>query len=233
MQIVVNHVTRMRTQSRICVAGIDPRTHRHIRPITPATDLITRPMLRSVGGPFGPGSVVELGGTVPSGRPPEVEDRQFATAAARHVEDLADGDYLALLAELEFPDITSAFGDTLTEVRARKLAVPKGMGHRSLAVVALEAPELHIDDWGNLYLEAHDGDFGARLRVTDVRFYEPDHSSIKVAAVESVNQRLQHGVDFYVMLGLARAMLDRDAGSAHWLQCNGICLVDRAVSDTP
>lgn len=232
MQIVVNHVTRMSTQSRICVAGIDPQRRRHVRPITPSSDLITRAMLRSEGGPFGPGAIVDLGDTVACGTPPEIEDHQFTTEAARHVGDLSDDDYLALLADLQCPDIRSAFGDTLTAVRPQKLAIPEGTGHRSLAVVALKDPRLFVD-WGNLYFSANDGHVTAKLRVTDARFYEADHRSLKMAVIDSVRRRLEDGVGFFTMLGLARAMLDADGGRVHWLQCNGICLVDRAVSDTP
>ena len=58
MQIVINHVTRM-DPPRICVAGIEPDRLRHIRPVTPPTDLITRRLLREHDGPFGPGALVD------------------------------------------------------------------------------------------------------------------------------------------------------------------------------
>lgn len=41
MQIVVNHLTRMRTRERICIAGINLERGRHVRPVTPKTDLLT------------------------------------------------------------------------------------------------------------------------------------------------------------------------------------------------
>jgi hypothetical protein len=70
MRIVVNHVTRM-SSPRICVAGIDPETIKHVRPTTPQTDPITRNLLREEGGPFGMGAVVDLGATVPEPTSPE------------------------------------------------------------------------------------------------------------------------------------------------------------------
>lgn len=69
--------------------------------------------------------------------------------------------------------------------------------------------------------------------MTDARFYEPDHETVKTDLVESVSRRLASGVKAYAMLGLARAMWDEDGGNVHWLQCNGICLADRAVRDVP
>jgi hypothetical protein len=41
------------TGSRICVAGIDTKTYRHVRPVTPPSDPLTRALLRENGGPFG------------------------------------------------------------------------------------------------------------------------------------------------------------------------------------
>jgi hypothetical protein len=93
MRIIVNHVTRM-TGSRICVAGLDAATLQHIRPVTPATDLITRTLLRENGGPFGAGALVDLGGVVACPNAPETEDHRFATVQARHIEDLSDDVYL-------------------------------------------------------------------------------------------------------------------------------------------
>lgn len=73
----------------------------------------------------------------------------------------------------------------------------------------------------------------AELRVTDVRFYETDHKTVKHAFVDDVNRRLAASERVYAMLGLARAMHDDDGGNVHWLMANGLCLADRAVSDVP
>ena len=75
MRIIVNHVTRMKTDSRICVAGINPETFEHVRPTRPQTDPITRALLREEGGPFGMGAVVDLGKVVPEPSPPETEEQ--------------------------------------------------------------------------------------------------------------------------------------------------------------
>ena len=231
MQIIVNHVTRMR-DPRICVAGIDAETFEHVRPVTPMTDLITRKLLREYGGPFGPGALVDLGRVVACGCAPEIEDHRFATANAEHVEDISDEEYLEVLAEVSHTDIEAAFGQDLVEVRPRKLAVPAGRGTRSLAVVRVLYPELRTK-FGNLYLRLDHPDTPAELRVTDVRFYEADQATIKHDVVHDVNRRLAGGEKTYAMLGLARAMHDDDGGEVHWLQANGLCLADRAVSDLP
>jgi hypothetical protein len=223
----------MKSEHRICVAGIEKDTFKDVRPTTPKADPITRKLLRSEGGPFGPGAVVDIGHVVQDGQRPEVEDHRFVTTQARHIEDLSDESYLAVLDDVRHDSIEAAFGSDLHEIRPRKLAVPAGRGKRSLAVVEVEMPKLYIDDWGNLYLDVDDGGTEAKLRVTDVRFYEPDHKTIKGDVVENARARLASGVQTYAMIGLARAMWDKDGGDVHWLQCNGICLTDEAVGDVP
>ena len=233
MQIVVNHVTRMATDERICVASIDTETFENIRPTTPRTDLITRKLLRENGGPFGPGAVVEIGKVEARPSPPETEDHLFETAAAEHIEDLTDDEYMALLEEVIDADIPTAFGPELIEVRPGKLAVPAGEGNRSLAVIEPANPTLQIDN-DKLYLILDRLSGPAKVRVSDVRFHEPDHVTVRRDRVEDVNDRIESGVPVYTMLGLAQALRDQKAEmDLHWLMANGICLADRAVSDIP
>jgi hypothetical protein len=234
MRIVVNHVTRM-SSPRICVAGIDPETIKHVRPTTPQTDPITRNLLREEGGPFGMGAVVDLGAIVPEPTSPETEDHQFRTADARHIEEMAGDEFLELLDAVSSPDLASAFGPDLERV-GWKYAVETGRGERSLAVVrARKRPNLAVDDrFGKLQLRFHDVDPPTYLAMTDVRFYEADQETIKTSAVEDVSRRLRRGVDAFLMLGLARAYrAPSDDRERHWLQLNGLCLADKPAEDTP
>jgi hypothetical protein len=232
--IVVNHVTRM-AAPRICVAGIDPKTLEHVRPTTPQTDLVTRTLLREEGGPFGMGAVVDLGEVVPGPSPPETEDHSFKTAAARHVDDMAGDEFLELLDRVSEPDLASALGPALERV-GWKYAVQRGRGELSLAVVrARHRPELSVDDrYGKLQLRLDDVDPPTYLPVTDVRFFEKDHETIKTRVVQDVRRRLDHGVDAFLMVGLARAYrATNDDRERHWLQLNGLCLADDPTGDVP
>jgi hypothetical protein len=212
---------------RICVAGIDVATDRHVRPTTPATDPITRNLLEEHGGPFALGAVVELGTVRPDPHPPESEDHVFATAAAAGVGHITADEYLQLLDDVASDDLETIFGPEL-ERRGRSFAVPEGRGAVSLGVLRThEAPELFVDDWGKLRLRLNDVDPPAQLGVTDLRFVEADHSTLKPDLIENVRLRMRHH-DVLVMVGLARAW--RAAGDdleRHWLQANGICLEDR------
>lgn len=234
MRIVVNHLTRMNAP-RICVAGIETETFEHVRPTTPAYDRITRRLLREEGGVFRVGSVVDLGTVRPEPAPPESEDHRFETNRARHIEDLTGPEFVALIDEVAAASLEDGFGPDLERV-GWKYAVEAGKGDRSLAVVkARRRPRLDIDDrYGRLQLRFDDPDPPTYLSVTDVRFYEPDHTTIRRAVVDDVAKRLRSGVESFLMLGLARAhQTSTDDRKRHWLQLNGLVLVDRPVGDTP
>lgn len=217
---------------RICVAGIDLTTRRHVRPVTPSSDPITRTLLRENGGPFGSGALVDIGAVVACPNAPETEDHTFATDQTKHIEDLSDDVYLEILEQISDGDLSNAFGPDLVEVRPRKFAVPAGHGSRSLAVVPVAEPKLRIN-FGNLYLKLDPPNTPADVRVTDARFYETDHKTVRRDVVSDVNTRIASGVQVYAMLGLARPLNDADGGYVHWLMANGLCLADRAVADVP
>jgi hypothetical protein len=233
MRIVVNHVTRM-SAPRICVAGVDVESLEHVRPTTRASDPITRSLLRAEGGPLRMGAVVELGATQPFPTPPETEDHRFSTANARLVEDMDGDEFLELLEMVSAPDLSSAFGPALDRLRWN-YAVERGCGDRSLAVVrARKRPELQVDRYGRLRLQIDDVVPQAYVSVTDVRFYAEDQKTPRDRVVQSVRLRLRRGVGAFLMLGLARAYKAHDDDrDRHWLQINGLCLIDRPTGDTP
>jgi hypothetical protein len=220
------------TGSRICVAGVETVRYRHVRPITPPGDPLTRVLLREHGGPFGAGALVDIGSVEACPSAPETEDHKFDVTRAKRVGDADEKAYLELLGAICKADIQSAFGSDLVEVRPRKFAVPAECGERSLAVVSIVAPELRIRH-DRLYLRLNAPAMLAELRVTDVRFYTAD-LAIKRDVVDDVNRRLAEGTRAYAMLGLARAIRDEATGGyLHWLMVNGLCLADRAVGDLP
>jgi hypothetical protein len=233
MKIVVNHATRMEAP-RVCVAGIDPSTLEHVRPKTRSSDPIKRELLREEGGPFGMGALVDIGAVTPDPSPPETEDHLFNTGRARFEEDLSGEDFLGLLTEMCAADLGSAFGPELERV-GRTYAVEPGNGESSLAVLRAESrPVLAINRYGELRLWYNDAEPSAYLSVKDVRFFEDDHKTIKTGAVEDVSRRLRRGVDAFLMLGLTRAWpKPGETHERHWLQLNGLCLVDRPVGYVP
>lgn len=104
MRIVLTHVTRM-VAPRICVAGIDERTHQHIRPVASAERPITRDVLAADGGIVELGALVDLGDATARPIPPEVEDHDCDLDDARLVRRLAGDEYLALLDAVSHDDL--------------------------------------------------------------------------------------------------------------------------------
>jgi len=233
MQIIVNHLTRMKG-SRICIAGIAPATFAHVRPVTPPSDLITRNLLRENGGPFAVGTLVDLGEATPQPTAPETEDHRFHTRNVRLVEEVSPDVYWEMLGEIACDTLLKAFGAEL-EPKGRGYAVEEGQGVRSLAVLRVRGrPQLALDGYGKLRLSLRYPDDKASLGVNDVRFYEPDHQAIREDVVAAVNRRLRRGIQAFAMLGLARAWrASGDDRDRHYLQVNGLCLADNPTGDTP
>ena len=121
MEVVVNHLTRMKAP-RICIAGLDRARARHVRPVTPWSDPLTRRLLTDEGGSLEIGAVIELGDPMPVPSPPESEDHRIATPDLKYVRTLNGDEYLDALAGVCVPDIDAAFGKDL-ERRDWKYAV--------------------------------------------------------------------------------------------------------------
>ena len=219
------------TAPRICVAGIEPDSRRHIRPTTPANDPIDRRLLDEEGGPFSIGTLVDLGAVRANPSRPESEDHLFVTASARDVRQLGPDEYWQLLDEVAEDDLESILRPDL-ERRGRSFAVEEGRGAVSLGVLRVqETPELEIDGYGKLRLRFNHVDDPAHLGVTDIRFVEADHSTLKQNAVQDVQRRMRAGVDLFLMVGLARAFVATgDDRRRHWLQVNGLCMADSPLT---
>jgi len=231
MRIVLNHLTRM-VAPRICIAGIDPRANRHIRPITGHSNPLTRDLLASEGGPFAIGTLVELGEVTPQPEAPETEDHLFQPEQARVLGRLSPNRYLELLNEHARHRLHEIFGDELVW-QGRTYAIDKDCGTISLGVLRVRRkPDLKVDRYGKLRLRLNDEKQPAFLPVTDVRFVEADHKTIKTEVVADVRARMQRGVSVILMLGLARAFQKSDDDcERHWLQVNGICMTDRPLGE--
>jgi hypothetical protein len=233
MRIVVTQLTRMEAP-RICVAGIDPGTRRHLRPTTGPLRPLTRELLAEKGGPFALGALVELGDVAPDPNPPETEDHRFWPGRARVLGQVSPARYLELLHQQAQPGLEAIFGEDLVRYEW-SYAIDRDRGDASLGVLRVRRkPEIAIDRYGKLRLRLNDERPPAFLPVTDLRFVEDDHKTIKADVLTDVRTRMRRGVDVLLMLGLARAFQrEGDDSARHWLQVNGICLADRPLGDRP
>jgi hypothetical protein len=228
-QIIFNHITRMQSP-RICIAGIEVDSKRHLRPVTAPDDLITRALLAEEGGPLQLGAGIELGPTKATPNRPETEDHFCRTANFEALGVLSDQEYLDLLTRVDEGDLGAAFGPGLRR-NGKTYAMEPGDGEHSLACIrANHGARLSID-FEKPYLRLPGQ---AKVRVTDVRFFESDQKTIRKGVIADVNARLGDGVGAFLMFGLSRPWArPGEDEELHWLQLNGICLEDSPLGATP
>jgi hypothetical protein len=232
VRIVVNHLTRMRS-GRICIAGIDLERSRHVRPVTPKTDVLTRDLPTENGGPLELAALVDIGQPAPVPHPPETEDHRVATRDLKRVRTLDADEYLQALHAIAVPDLETLSGQ------------PCNAGNGSTPSTKVTA--MPRRPWSKRGADPNWRSTGTGscgcvsttqiptfVSVADIRFVEPDHSTVRTDIVDDVHARLQRGIGVYVMFGLSRAFTATgDDQDRHWLQVNGLCLEDRPVGGMP
>jgi hypothetical protein len=219
--------------TRICVAGMDP-TGRHVRPVTSSTRHLTRTLLTERGGPFEIGMILDLGKVAAAPSAPATEDHRFSVTNTKQIKRLEGEEYFHLLERVAHDDLQSIFGPDLKRCK-QTFAVDRGQGNASLGVLRPKRKiDLMNDRYGHLRLRFNDERPSVDLPVTDIRFVEEDHKTIKWDVVEDVRWRLHSGVHVILMVGLTRPFqVKEDDDKRHWLQVNGICLADRPLGPRP
>ena len=242
MRILVNHLTRMQP-GYICVAGIDPATRKHVRPVWYGR--LTRDLLASEGGVFAIGAEVDLGEAEAVGEPPEMEDHRFNRWRVRYVGTAAPADYWRQLEQVARASLHDIFGAALHPVGAR-FAVERGEGAASLGCLQLPTrstpPRLMLDNFGKVRLLFHTGEIAipspsaTSAPVTDVRLYDADQQTPRRQVIERLNQRLQRGAPVILAVGLSRAYGASGASGRtpaeaprHWLMVNNLHLQDQPI----
>lgn len=224
MKIVVNHLTRMQP-GYVCVAGIDLKTGKHVRPVQGGTRLTTK-VLASEGGAFEIAGIVDLGSVKPCGRPPEMEDISFLPSQSQLEARCTDDGFWGVLMTAAKPNLNAIFGPDLKPSGASSMAVDIGCGATSLGCLAPEEPpSVDVDGFGKVKIRLNDNGKELYLSVTDLRLYEGDQKTPRVDVISELDGRFQDGEDVILSLGLARAwMKPGDSQARHFLQVNNIHL---------
>jgi len=224
MEIAVNHLTRMST-GRICVAGIDLKTGRHVRPVL--ENGLPTSLLERNGGPFDVGNVVELGQTAPCPQTPKVEDHWFSEANAQKLR-LANADgYWGMLNAVSKDDLAHIFGNQLVITDTHKAYLPQHCGAASLGcLIPIEPPEIFMD-WGKARARVKTKFMGNAISLdlspTDIRLYGANHSTPDLELIEDLNRRMVHE-KVVLGVGVGYAAQFGHYPWAHWLQVNAIHL---------
>jgi hypothetical protein len=225
MRILVNHLTRMQP-GYFCVAGIDPGTGSHVRPVL-RHGRLTTDLLRTGGGPFDVGSVVDLGPVAHTGHAPELEDYRFDPSGARWLHDEGPEDYWDALERVAQVSLEGIFGTAL-ELWDESGTVDVGEGQASLGCLKPEKqPWMYVDHRGTVRLVLDYLIPSVDLAVTDLRLYERDGRTPRRELAASVQRRLKAGVGTILSVGLTRPWRKwNDDAERHWLQLNNIHLED-------
>lgn len=231
MKIVVNHITRMEA-GYICVAGVDLKQQKHVRPVLRGR--LPSTLLKVHGGPFGMAAIVDLGNTAPAGSPPEIEDRAFNDAYTSFETRMKPDEFWKLLKTISGTKLQTIFGSDISKKYSGSAVVPLGQGIASLGCLyPAQIGSIHIrSEIGNsgkpknkIRLEINDPDLGyLDLSVTDIRLYKGDHVTADEGRVTKVNKRLRSGVNAVLSVGLTRPF--PPSGPVHWLQLSNIHLED-------
>jgi hypothetical protein len=215
---------------RICIAGIEVDSKRHLRPVTAMDDLITRSLLVEEGGRLELGTGLELGPTTATPNRPEAEDHFCQTSNFEALGVLSGQEYCDLLTRVEGGDLGTAFGPGLRRNGNTYAMEPDG-GANSLACIRAKRDARLSIDFEKPYLRLPEQ---VKVKVTDVRFFESDQRTLRRDVVADVNARLATGVGAFLMFGLSRPWArPGEDKELQWLQLNGICLEDSPLGATP
>jgi hypothetical protein len=234
-RIVVSHLTRM-GPGFICVAGMDPDTGRHYRPLTNRKLKLSH--LTIYGGHINIGEIVDLGKCRPIGTPPEVEDTHFHEHQLTSVGRIDPGEFWQLLESAAHRRLTQIFGPELRRIGAT-CATSRGEGSASLGclipskVVDLLVERRHsgLETKESVRIVLDIGEYEFRLPVTDLRFYSLDEADerwiVHHDIIDSVRDAVRSEVPIILGVGLSRAYRHNSADQGrHWLQVNNIHLRD-------
>lgn len=221
MRVIINHLTRMQ-HPYVCVAGVDD-TRTHKRPVL-AAGRLGRDLLRSNGGSFSLGAVVDLGDVQPRPTVPEVEDVIFDSGQTEVVDHLEPVAFRELLEGIAVDSLSAVFGGDLVRKSGSAAAVPLGNGSASLGVIRLEDAELNSRiSFGKpeVRLVFTDPLFGElSIKVTDLRLWEMDQATPATADIEAIKDSLS---GCFVAVGLTRPFaVSSYKGVWHWLQVNNV-----------
>jgi len=206
----------------ICVAGVDGQG-RSVRPVLDRSRL-RRSLLRSEGGPFALGVVVDLGRPRPRPVAPEVEDVVFEPWSTAVAGRLDDAGFLRVLDVVAANSLRAVFGPELVRMSGTAAAVPEGSGNASLGVLRVRGADLVAltrYDRPDLRVHFTDPDFGdLRIKVTDLRLWEDDHVTPATVNIERIEGMLE---DCFLAVGLTRGFqVSSYEGVWHWLQINNV-----------
>lgn len=228
MQIMINHLSRLRG-NKISVAGLDlANPDRHIRPMLNDLDDILEG--RGKGLVFTLGAVVNLTGTSTAKAAHHGDEHVVTYVRANKIAQLHPLEVWRTLADIARPTLSSIFGDAV-KLESQRYIIEKYRARNGLGC-------LRVMHTATLYK----GYRQARLRwlcdgrivdcpVTDARLYDRN-GSVREGLVALLDRRIKEGEALIVTVGLSRGFR-RPGGRRefHWIQINNLYLESDPLGD--
>lgn len=229
MQIMINHLSRMRG-NKIAVAGLDlSNPDRHVRPMLNDFDSIMESSAKD-SAVFSLGAIVSLTGTSASKAAHHGDEHVVTYVKAKKVAQLHPIEVWRTLGDIAKPTLKSIFGEEV------KLLSHRYVVERFRARTGLGC--LRVMHTATLYK----GYRYARLRwvcdgrivdcpVTDARLYDRT-GAVRESLIAHLNDRIKQGEALIVTVGLSRGFR-RPGGrrELHWIQINNLYLETDPLGD--
>ncbi len=222
MQIVINHLTRMKP-GFFCAAGVELESTLHVRPLFHGH--LTTDLLARNGGRFSLGAHLELGQTRFAGRVPEIEDRTFEPEQLQKLGQLDHRQLFDLCAELAVECLEEIFTDAIKPCGSTA-AIDEHCGLRSLGCLWISGASLTttaFDQTPQIRLNFEHWGRTLSVPVTDLRLYSNDYHTLNHQALEACQDALRARRSTLLCVGISRPYRKSDSDAAkHWLQVNNI-----------
>ncbi len=229
MQIMINHVSRLRG-NKIAVAGLDlANPGRHVRPMLNDFDALLESKTNG-SSVFSLGAIVNLTGTSASKASHHGDEHVITYVRAKKVAQLHPIEVWRTLGDIARPTLRSIFGDDV-QLLSHRYVIERFRARSGFGC-------LRIMHTATLYK----GYRYARLRwlsdgrivdcpVTDARLYDRS-GAVRDHLIAHLNERIKHGEALIVTVGLSRGFR-RPGGrrELHWIQINNLYLETDPLGD--
>jgi hypothetical protein len=219
-RVVITHLTRMQP-GYVCIAGIDPATGEHIRPVVSGRRIL-REEIAFDGNEISVGTELDLGETAPAPTPPEVEDHTFDPLRARRVRDWSAAELREFLRAYAVGSLREIFGPDL-EADGATASLAVGVGRASLGCLAPSVlPTLMVDGYNKVKLSLFDEGRQLSVTVADLGLYERDQRTPDLPRVRAAQSAIAAGAELFLSVGLSRPWAKGGGPRRHWLQINNV-----------
>ena len=227
LRILINHLTRMR--SEYCIAGIDIYNRKHIRPRV-FDGIINKEHLEENSGLISLGSIINIENIIPESNPPQTENISFKMEDVKFIRKVPKSEFWYWLSQNAKDSLDSLFPELIRNKVTGSAGVLPKTGNKSLGVfkptkISMGAQKntfsfparklrLNISDEieGNL-----------NLICNDYRFYEANYTfsnnltfTPNYDLFERTIERFENETPL-LSLGLTKLY-----NGKHWLQINNI-----------